>query len=226
MASFPPPGDNHQSTGGRFEKTQCQAKWPREIRSVTYVPGLSTLSDLSRIVAHPPPSFLCFLRPPSHHPLSLTSVSLARVSHWLRALTPFWQYGTHLFFPHAQTISALSDLLYSLTPYSSYPTHLFISNSIHRDTPTKLLKHFISRTFTFPLSALLIPHASAPYNAVGTITPSYGHFLAFIPNPLLLRTLFSAAQALYPTFILCTTSLTHPPSLPLATRVLKIIHFL
>ena len=57
-----------------------------------------------------------------------------------------------------------------------------------RDTPTKLLKHLISRTFTFLLSALLIPHASAPYNAVGTITPSYRHFLALIPNPLLCST--------------------------------------
>ena len=48
----------------------------------------------------------------------------------------------------------------------------FLTLSI-RDTPTKLFKQFISRTFTFFLSALLIPHASAPYNAVGTITPSY-----------------------------------------------------
>ena len=59
-----------------------------------------------------------------------------------------------------------------------------------RTTPTKLLKHFISKTFTFLLSAPLIPYASAPFNAVGTITPSYRHFLAFIPNTLLLRTLF------------------------------------
>ena len=67
-------------------------------------------------------------------------------------------------------------------------------------------------TFTFLLSELLIPHASAPYNAVGTITHSYRHFFAFIPNPLLLRTLFSTSQTLYQSFILCTTSLSHPPS--------------
>ena len=35
--------------------------------------------------------------------------------------------------------------------------HLFIPNSIHSDTPTKLLKHFISRTFTFLLLALSYP---------------------------------------------------------------------
>ena len=80
-----------------------------------------------------------------------------------------------------------------------------------RDTPTKLLKHFISRTFTFRLLALLILHASAQYNAVGTITPSYIHFLAFISNPLLRSTLFNNPHALYPSFILCTTSLSHPP---------------
>ena len=45
-------------------------------------------------------------------------------------------------------------------------------------------------TLAFRLSALLIPQASAPYNAVGTITPSYRHLLAFIPNSLLLQTLF------------------------------------
>ena len=40
-------------------------------------------------------------------------------------------------------------------------TSSFLTLSI-RDTPTKLLKQFISRTFTILLSALLIPHASAP----------------------------------------------------------------
>ena len=50
-ASQRSPCDNHQSTGGRSERTQCQKKWPRETHSVTYVPGLSSLSDLSPIVA-------------------------------------------------------------------------------------------------------------------------------------------------------------------------------
>ena len=93
-------------------------------------------------------------------------------------------------------------------------TSSFLTLSI-RDAPTKLLKHFISRTFTFLLSALLIPHASAPCNAVCSITPSYGHFLAVLPSPLLLSTLFSSPHALYPSFILCTTSISHPP--PAAT---------
>ena len=88
------------------------------------------------------------------------------------------------------------------TRYLSISAHLLTSSFITlsiRDTPTKLLKHFISRTFAFLLSAFLILHASAPYNAVGTITPSYRHFLVFILNPLLLRALFSAPHAQYST---------------------------
>ena len=102
--------------GGPKEHNAKQ-KWLRETRSVTYVSGLSTLSDLSPIVAQPPPSFLCCLKPPSHHPSSLTSVSLVPVLHWLRPSTPFRPYGTHSFFLHAETVSILSDLLYSLTPF-------------------------------------------------------------------------------------------------------------
>ena len=71
-----------------------------------------------------------------------------------------------IFSPLVQTISILR-------------TSSFLTLSI-RDTPTKLLKHFISKTFTFLLSALLIINASAPYNAVGTNTPSHRHF-SFIP---------------------------------------------
>ena len=58
-------------------------------------------------------------------------------------------------------------LAYSLSIPALLRTSSFLTLSI-RGTPTKLLKHLISRTFTFPLSALLIPHDSAPYNAVGT----------------------------------------------------------
>ena len=73
----------------------------------------------------------------------------------------------------------------------------FLTLSI-RDTPTKLVKHFISRILSYFLSAPLIRYASAPYNGVGTITPSCRHFFAFIPNPLLLSTFFSAPRVLNP----------------------------
>ena len=50
---------------GSPKEHSAKQKWLRETHSVTYVPGLSTLSDLSRIVAQPAPSFLCCLRPAS-----------------------------------------------------------------------------------------------------------------------------------------------------------------
>ena len=73
----PPP----KAWEGGPKEHRAKQKWSRETHSITYVPGLSTLSDLSRIVAQPPPSFLCCLRPPSNHPSRLTSVSLVTVPH-------------------------------------------------------------------------------------------------------------------------------------------------
>ena len=116
-ASHPSPCDNRQSTWGRFERSLDQAKRPREAHSVTYAPGPTTFSYLSRIVALPPPSVLCCPRPPLHLPSSLPSVSFVPALRLLPPSTPFRPYFTHLFFLHAQTISILSDLLYSLTPF-------------------------------------------------------------------------------------------------------------
>ena len=78
----PSPGDNHQSIEDGPTEHRTRQKWPRETHSVTSAPGLSTLSYLSRIVAQPPPSFLCCPRPPSHHPSSLTSVFLVPGLHF------------------------------------------------------------------------------------------------------------------------------------------------
>ena len=123
----------------------------------------------------------------------------------------------------------LSDLLHLQLPfYSIYScTSSFLTLSIH-DTLTKFLKLFISRTFTFLLLALLIPNASAPYKYHWyNYSCIYRHFLAFISNPLLLNTLFSTPHVLYSSFILCTTSLSHPLiSCHLQPQVLKTIHFL
>ena len=85
-----------------------------KVNSVTYVSGLS---DLSRIVAQLPSSFLCCPMPPSRHPSSLTLVSLIPALHVRPSSTPLWPYGAHRFFQHVQTISILSDLIYSLTPF-------------------------------------------------------------------------------------------------------------
>ena len=227
MVSLPSRYDNHQSTGGWSERTQCQAKvamW----NSFSYICTRALHSFRSFV--QPPPLFLCCLRPPSHHPSSLTSVSLVPGLHWLRPSLPFWPYGTHSLFPHSQTISILSDLLYLLTPFlfqlSIHFPSLLIPNSIHSQHSNQTSKTLHLMNIHFLLSALLLPHDSAPYNAVDTITPSNRHFLDFIPNLLLLRALFSAPQALYPSFILCTTSVSHFISCHLRPQVLKTIHFL
>ena len=64
IASLSSSGDNHQSTIGRSERTQRQAKiatWNIQL----HAPGLSTPFDLSCIVEQPPPSFLGCPRPPT-----------------------------------------------------------------------------------------------------------------------------------------------------------------
>ena len=130
---------------------RAKQKCLQETQSVTYVAVLSTLSDLSDIDVQPPPSFLCCPRPSSHHPSSPTSVSLVAALNLLPQSSPFWPYGTHPFFPHAQTISIFSDLpllVNSLSIPALLHTSSFLTLSI-RDTTTKLLKHIISRKYTF-----------------------------------------------------------------------------
>ena len=190
---------------------RAMQKWQRETHAVKYVPGLSTLSYLSRIAAQPPSSFLCCPRPSSHHPSCLTSVYLIYALHLLPPSTPFWPYGTHPFFPHAQTISILSGPLYSLLPfYSSSPTHLFIPNSIHSWHSNQTSQTLHLKNIHFPsLSTSHTPCLFSVQRSWYNYSFIYcRHFLAFIPNPLLLSTLFSAPHALYTSFILCTVP--HP----------------
>ena len=71
------------------------------------------------------------------------------------------------------------------------------------DTPTKLLKHFISTTFTFILSELLMPHAYNPYNAVGTIINSYRHIFAFRIIPRFIPLIQSVYHIPYTSAIQC-----------------------
>ena len=78
-ASLPSPGYNHQSTAERSELTQGPAKmaaWNSFSSICTW--ALHSVRSFS-IVAHPPPSFHYCPRPHSHHPSSLTSVSLVPV---------------------------------------------------------------------------------------------------------------------------------------------------
>ena len=84
----------------------------------------------------------------------------------VNSIKPIWTRALHSILSSAHCLAAC--------------TSSFLTQSIH-DTQTKHLKHFILRTFTSLLSALFTPHASAPYNVVGTITPLYRHCFTFIP---------------------------------------------
>ena len=64
--------------------------------------------------------------------------------------------------------------------------------------------------FTHIFSGVFILHASALNSAVGIPTPSYRHYFAFIPNPLLINA-FSAFLTLYTPHSLCPTSLSNLP---------------
>ena len=131
-------------------------KWLREIQYSTYAPGLSTPSYLSRIVAQAQPSSLCCPRSPSHHPFNLTSIFLVPALHLLPPSTPI--HSLHMSKPCKYSVIHSTRQLSFYSSSSNFQLYPFVT-----DTPTKLLSHFVSRTFTLLLSALLTLHASAPY---------------------------------------------------------------
>ena len=112
-------------------------------------------------------------------------------------------HSFHMPKPSQYSLSTL--LANSLSIPALLRTSSFITLSIH-NTPTKLLKHFIARTFTFLLSALLIPHASAHTTLLVQLLLQMDIF-GLYPQSSILSTLFSAPQALYPSFLVCTTFL-------------------
>ena len=174
---------------------RAKQKWKRETNSVSYAPGLFSLSHLSRIFAQPQ-SF----RQGHFTPSIQSNLGLPRTRPPLTAaINTFWIYGSNPFFPHAQTISILSNPLYSLTSFLFQFSYVpLIPNSIQTSQTLHLKNiHFI-------FSSHLTPHASAPYNAVLTIiiTHSDRPFVAFIPI-LYYSAHFSALPALYKTHSIC-----------------------
>ena len=98
--------------------------------------------------------------------------------------------GLPLQYPSSHTVHIHSlqlSLLRQLPFYCCSSTHHFIASSIHSGHSHQISQtlHLRNIQFYFFLSTSYA-HACAPYIAVGTITPSYKHFFAFIFNPLLL----------------------------------------
>ena len=73
---------------GGPKEHRAKQKWPRETHSVTYVLELSTLSDLLRIDAQPPPQFLCCRKATFTPSIQQTSVSLVPALHLFRHQHP------------------------------------------------------------------------------------------------------------------------------------------
>ena len=153
MASFP---SNHQNTGGWSERTQCQAKMAmRKIHSVTHVPGLSTLNNLSRIVTQPPLSFLCCLRPPSHHPSSPTSVYLVPILRWLQPSAPFWPSFADFGHQHPSGLSFSQHFSYPMPVLRTMP---LIQLLLHMDTSWPLSPILYCSVHFSVLPKLYTPH--------------------------------------------------------------------
>ena len=199
--------------GGQSDRTQGQEKWPCETHSVRYAPGLYTLSYLFCIVAQHLLSFLCCPRPSSHHPSSLTLVYLIPALHLLLPSTPFWPYGTHPLFPHAQIISILHDPLYSLTLFlfqlSYAPLHSWLN-------PFVILQPNFSNTSSQEHSIFFSQHFSYSMPLLHTF-----HFVQLLlhidtswlyPQCSIAEHAFQHSHTLYPSFILCTTSLSFSSS--------------
>ena len=194
---------------------------------VTQVLGLSTLSDLLRIDAQPRPSFLGCRRPLSHHPSSLTSVSFVPALHFRNQHPSGHTILIHSFhMPKLSQCSLIALLANSLSILALLRTS---SLSIH-DTLTKFLKHFISRTFTFLFSVLLIPHdMGSPLLCTTSLVQLLLHIDTSWPlSPVLYCSAhFSAPPRSIPSIhyyvyhISILSSNCH-----IATQVLKTIHFL
>ena len=218
--------------GGRSERTPDQAKWQLETHSVTYAPGLSTLSNLLRIVAKPPPSLLSCPRPPSHHPSSLALVYLVPILHLLLPSTTFWLYGTHTFFPHTQIISILSASLYSLIPFIFQLSYAPLRSQLYK---FMTLQPNFSNTSSQEHSLSFSQHFSNPMPLLHTkplvilaSTHSYRHLLTgFYPQSTVTQNTFQRSPRSIPLILsVYDIPFTWSISYHLRSQVFKTIHFL
>ena len=147
-------------------KHRIKQNLQRETNSVRNAPGLSTSSYISRIVAQPPPSFLCCPKA-TFTPSIQPNFGLPRTRPQHPSGHTVLIHSFHT--PKPSQYSLIRSTL-QLLLHSSSPKHLFIPNSTHsrhsNQTP---------RTLTLPLSAPPTPHVSGPHSAAGTTTPSYRH---------------------------------------------------
>ena len=96
MACHSTPGNQQPKFGRTVRKnTGTKLKWPHEMQSSTYPPGLSSHSSFSFIVEQLPQSFLCCQSLPSQNPSNLASVYSVPALHFILPSIAFLLYGTH-----------------------------------------------------------------------------------------------------------------------------------
>ena len=110
-ASHSSPGDNHLRTRGWSERTQGQAKNGRlkliQLHVLFLMIYLSAASTVIPLL--PKATFTPSIQPKLGLPRTRPPLN--------SAINTLLAIRSHPFFPHAQTISILSDLLFSLTPF-------------------------------------------------------------------------------------------------------------
>ena len=121
----------------------------------------------------------------SHHPSIpfVAFLSISHLSHWILLFSS--PSGRLPFSPCIQTILTHCALLDQLTHVK--PVILRTSSFLTWSTcvtPHILLRHLVSITFNLFFSVTAILHVSAPYDAIGTVTPSYNLFYIYIPIAL------------------------------------------
>ena len=159
-------------------------------------------------LAQLPPASLCCPRPPSHHSSTYPWTTPYPLTTYFCDQHPTIQ-RSHPFPPRVRTISTLYDPLYSPALFQfklfEAPVHSKLYPSV---TLPRNISNTLSQNIHFP-SQLLVLHAPRSaqflynidtFSHLSKITYCSSHFLA------LLCTLYT------PSFFLCTTSLSHPPS--------------
>ena len=133
MASLPCPCDNHQSTGGRSERTQCQTKMTAW-NSCSYVCTRALHSFRSFAYCRADFTVIPLLPKATFTPTIQPNLGLPRTRHQLTSASNTLlaiRYSSILSICPNDLNTFWSALLANSLSIPASPTHLFIPNSIH-----------------------------------------------------------------------------------------------
>ena len=159
--SHPSPSDNQKSKGGCPKEHRASKNG--HVKLIQFYlhqgsPLFSIFRAASTVIPLLPKAYFT----PSIQPnLCLPRTDL----HLLPPSTPFWPYGTHPFFPHAQTISILSDPL-SGKLHKTHSQGMKVSSLYY-------VNHCVHVSFLLPICAAMIPRsAQQPFDIRAATLPT------------------------------------------------------